>query len=245
MGALMGANSARGFSSPSLQGGGRGVGLLGVTMTDDGDLIGLDDLPDEARAAVDAAERAVAEVRDRADREAARLRADAERECDAIRVRTEAELAAVQQEATRELAPLVRGLLDQLRELQQRYAREGLLDEALAIRARVRRLRGDLLGVRPDPGNLTEFTPGDAGRTFLIEVTGRTDGSVWGTDVYTADSRLAAVAVHAGVVRAGERGLVRVVILDGADLVYAGSDRNEVGSFDYANYPVAFRVERV
>ncbi len=214
-------------------------------MSDDNDLIGLDDLPDEARSVVDAAERAVAEVRERADHEATEIRLAAERECDVIRARAETELAAVQHATTRELAPLVRELLDQLRELQQRYTREGLLDEALAIRARVRQLRGDLLGVRSDPGNLTEFTPADAGRTLLVEVTGRTDGSVWGTDTYTSDSRLATVAVHAGLVRTGERGLVRVVILDGAGLVYAGSHRNEVISFDYANYPVAYRVERV
>lgn len=214
-------------------------------MSDDNDLISSDDLPDEARGVVDAAERAVAEVRERADRDAAQIRAAAERECDAVRARAEAELAAVQHATTRELAPLVRVLLDQLRELQQRYAREGLLDEALAIRDRVRQLRGDLLGVRPDPGNLTEFTPADAGRTLLVEVTGRTDGSVWGTDTYTSDSRLATVAVHAGVVRAGERGLVRVVLLDGAGRVFTGSERNEVQSFDYANYPVAYRIERV
>ncbi len=214
-------------------------------MSDDSDLLGLDDLPDEARSAVDAAERAVAEVRERADYESAQIRAAAERECDAIRARAEAELAAVQHATTRELAPLVRGLLDQLREFQQRYAREGLLDEALAIRARVRQLRGDLLGVRPDPGTLTEFTPSDIGRTVLIEVTGRTDGNVWGTDVYTADSRLASAVVHAGVVRAGERGLVRVTILDGADLGYTGSARNDIISFDYATYPIGYRVERV
>jgi hypothetical protein len=214
-------------------------------MSADADLIGLDDLPDEARAAVDAAERAVAAVRERAEREAAAVRDAAERECDAIRSRAEAELAAVQQNTTRELAPLVRGLLERLRELQQRYAREGLLDEALAIRARVRQLRGDLLGVRSDPGNLTEFTAADAGRTALFEVVGRTDGSVWGTDAYTADSRLATAAVHAGAVREGERGLVRVTVLDGADREYVGSPRNGVASFDYANYPVAYRVERV
>jgi len=214
-------------------------------MSDENDLIGLDDLPEDARNVVDTAERAVTEVRERAEREAAEIRHAAERECDAIRARTETELAAVQQTATRELAPLVRGLLDQLRELQQRYAREGLLDEALAIRARVRQLRGDLLGVRPDPGNLTEYTPGDAGRTFLLEVVGRTDGSVWGTDVYTADSRLATAAVHAGAVRAAERGLVRVTILDGAAITYTGSAQNDVITFDYANYPVAYRIERV
>jgi hypothetical protein len=214
-------------------------------MSTDTDLIGLDDLPDDARAVVDTAERAVTEVRERAERAAAVIREAAERECEAIRARVEQELAAVQQNTTRELAPLVRGLLEQLRELQQRYTREGLLDEALAIRARVRQLRGDLLGVRPDPGTLTEFSAEDAGRTVLFEVLGRADGSAWGTDVYTSDSRLATAAVHVGAVREGERGLVRVVIVDGADLAYVGSDRNGVASFDYANYPVAYRVERV
>jgi hypothetical protein len=214
-------------------------------MSTDTDLISLDDLPDDARSVVDTAERAVSEVRERAEREATAIREAAERECEAIRARAETELAAVQQHTTRELAPLVRALLDQLRELQQRYTREGLLDEALAIRARVRQLRGDLLGVRPDPGTLTEFTAADTGRTALIEVTGRSDGSVWGTDVYTADSRLATAAVHVGAVREGERGLVRVVIVDGTEITYAGSDRNGVATFDYANYPVAYRVERV
>lgn len=214
-------------------------------MSTDMDLIGLDDLPHDARAVVDAAEKAVAGVRERAEREAAGIREAAERECEAIRARAEQELAAVQQKTTRELAPLVRELLEQLRELQQRYTREGLLDEALAIRGRVRQLRGDLLGVRPDPGTLAEFSAEDAGRTVLFEVVGRADGSAWGTDVYTSDSRLATAAVHVGAVREGERGLVRVIIIDGAELAYVGSDRNGVATFDYANYPVAYRVERV
>lgn len=214
-------------------------------MSDEVDMIGLDDLPDDARAVVDGAERDIAAVRDRADRDARAIRDAADRECEAIRARAEAELAAVQQTATRDLAPLVRTMLDQLRALQQRYARDGLLDEALAIRARVRQLRGDLLGVRQDPGTLTEFRAADAGRTALIEVVGRTDGSVWGTDVYTADSRLAVAAVHAGVVRDGERGLVRVVVVDGATQGYFGSERNGVLTFDYATYPVAYRVEKV
>jgi hypothetical protein len=217
----------------------------GTPMMVDPDLISLDELPDDARAVIDEAERAVAAVRERADQRADAIRAAAEEECAAVTARADAEVAAVQQEATRELAPLVRQLVESLRGLQERYAREGKLDEALAIRARVRQLRGDLLGVRPDPGNLTEFGPEDFGRGFLFEVTGRTDGSVWGTDAYTADSRLGAAAVHAGAVRAGEKGLVRVTVLDGERLDYLGTARNGVTTFDYGHYPTAYRVERV
>jgi len=96
-----------------------------------------------------------------------------------------------------------------------------------------------------EPARTFEFTVAEAGRTVLIEVVGRTDGSLWGTDIYTADSRLATAAVHAGAVREGERGLVRVTIVDSAEETFAGSQRNGVQSFDYANYPVGYRVERV
>jgi hypothetical protein len=214
-------------------------------MNMDPDLISLDELPDDARAAIDEAERAVTAIRERAEQRAAAIREVADREGEAVRERAEAEVEAVQQEATRELAPLVRRLVDSLRGMQERYTRDGKLDEALAIRARVRQLRGDLLGVRVDPGNLTELGPDHFGRSFLFEVTGRSDGTVWGSDAYTADSRLAVAAVHAGAVRVGERGLVRVTLLDGAGREFVGSTRNGVTSFDYATYPVAYRVERV
>src|SRR4029078_2690572 len=115
-----------------------------------------------------------------------------------IQERTAAAIATIEQAATRELAPIVRELVESLRRMQEGYARDGKLDEALAIRARVRQLRGDLLGVRTDPGNLTEFTVAAIGRILLFEITGRPEGSVWGTDIYTTDSRLAAAAVHAG-----------------------------------------------
>lgn len=214
-------------------------------MSADADLMSLDELPDDARALIAEAERAIEEIRDRTARRAAELRAEAERECEAIRDRAEAEAARAEQAGTRELAPLVRNLVDSLRRTQEAYTRDGKLDEALAIRARVRQLRGDLLGVRPDPGNLTEFTAADAGRSLLFEVVGRAEGSVWGTDVYTADSRLAAAAVHAGVVREGERGLVRATVLDGDGRNYEGSTRHGVTTYDYGAYPTAYRVERV
>jgi hypothetical protein len=214
-------------------------------MSTDSDLTALDELPDDAQAVVAGAERAVAAVRDRADEQVRAIRQAADEECAAIRARAEADTAEVQHETTRELAPLVRELVETLRGLQERYARDGKLDEALAIRARVRQLRADLLGVRADPGNLAQLGAGDFGRPLLFEVVGRTDGSVWGTDVYTADSRLAAAAVHAGVVRDGERGLVRARLDPGDGTEFVGSVRNGVTSFDFANYPVAMRLERV
>jgi hypothetical protein len=209
------------------------------------DLTTLDELPEDARELIARAERSIAAIRERADRQAIDLRDEADRDCAAIQERTDAAVARIEQAATRELAPLVRELVDSLRKMQEVYARDGKLDEALAIRSRVRQLRGDLLGIRPDPGNLTEFTIDDVGRVLLFEVTGRPDGSVWGTDAYTGDSRLAAAAIHAGVLREGERGLVRVVLLDGDGLNYEGSTQHGVQTYDYGNYPLAYRVERV
>src|SRR5205823_4787332 len=58
---------------------------------------------------------------------------------------------------------------------------------------------------RPDPGDLRGWE-GAVGSEPLFRVTGRTDGSIYGTDVYTSDSKLATAAVHAGVLRAGETG---------------------------------------
>lgn len=61
------------------------------------------------------------------------------------------------------------------------------------------------------------------------------DGTVWGTDVYTADSSLCQAALHAGAVsRSG--GTLTVVYLPGRQL-YAGSRRNGVASHDYGAYP--------
>lgn len=83
----------------------------------------------------------------------------------------------------------------------------------------------------PDPGNLTAFR-GRNDETFLFDVTGTTNGSVWGSGPYTDDSNLAAAAVHAGALKAGERGLVAVKILPEMSS-YVGSDNNGVVTNDY------------
>jgi hypothetical protein len=85
--------------------------------------------------------------------------------------------------------------------------------------------------------------PNDVGRTYTFRVTGSADGSVWGTDTYTADSALAAAAVHAGVLRVGETGLVRVRMVAGLS-AYSGSSRNGVTSGSWDAYPSAYTVSR-
>jgi len=93
----------------------------------------------------------------------------------------------------------------------------------------------------PDPGNLTNLT-GEPGKRMAFKVTGSLAGQVWGTDIYTADSPLAAVAVHAGVVRPGQTGVLRLVIL-GPHPAFKGSTRNGVTTAAYGHYQ-GFQVLR-
>lgn len=95
-------------------------------------------------------------------------------------------------------------------------------------------------GALPDPGNLIDYRGRD-GEVIAFEVTGDAIGSVWGTDVYTDDSDLSAVAVHAGVLEDGETGTVMVEILPGEES-YTGSTRNGVESWDYPEWSGSYAV---
>ena len=94
--------------------------------------------------------------------------------------------------------------------------------------------------VLADPGDLSGYR-GQNGTVLTFEVTGDASGAVWGSDVYTDDSRLSSAAVHAGVLQPGEAGLVRVEILAGQES-YEGSTRNGVASGSYARWEGSFRV---
>lgn len=105
----------------------------------------------------------------------------------------------------------------------------------------------------PDPGNLSQFQ-GQIGKTLIFRVgpgaagmfgggPGLVNGAVWGTDVYTLDSSLASAAVHAGALRAGQTGIVRVEIL-GPQGNFQGSMRNGVSSSPWGQFPGAFKFKR-
>jgi hypothetical protein len=82
------------------------------------------------------------------------------------------------------------------------------------------------------------------GATYYFRVTGVAEGPVWGTDIYTGDSALAVAAVHAGAVKAGETGIIKVTVV--APLPqYQGSVRNGVTSHEFGRFGTAYRVARV
>jgi hypothetical protein len=81
------------------------------------------------------------------------------------------------------------------------------------------------------------------GTTIDMQVTGAASGPIWGSDFYTDDSSIAVAAVHAGVLKPGETGVVRVTIGRARDS-YAGSERNGVRTSPYGKFEGTFRVER-
>lgn len=82
------------------------------------------------------------------------------------------------------------------------------------------------------------------GHTFYFRVRGEETGRVWGTDVYTGDSALAAAALHAGALKLGETGVVKVTVVAPLQQ-YRGSVRNGITSLGYGPYRTAYRVEPV
>jgi hypothetical protein len=109
--------------------------------------------------------------------------------------------------------------------------------------------------VMPDPGNLVAFQ-NEVGKSYFFRVTGAgpaaalprgmmmLGGVVYGTDVYTIDSTLALAAVHAGVLKPGETGVVKVT-LTGPQASFAGTLRNGISSFAYGPYTSSFKVNKV
>jgi hypothetical protein len=126
--------------------------------------------------------------------------------------------------------------------------------------------------VTPAPVNM-EAMQNQIGKTFVFQVTGAVGngaqagmppggmvvrraapggmvlqgavpgGSVWGTDVYTADSALALAAVHAGLLKPGQTGVIKVKMVP-SPLTFQGSTRNGVTSEPFGAFPAAYRLSK-
>jgi hypothetical protein len=197
------------------------------------DLLYDEDLPADARELIHAVEKEVEQLQAKAERDVARIRKKAEEDTQKAQ--------ATRDEAVRELQS---ALAQQLKPLQDAYAREGQLDEALAIRAQIRRLRPGVSGVEPAP-DILECRAEDVGKSFLFEMVGTSRGPLWGTDIYTADSSPVTAAVHAGVLKRGERAVIKVTVLDTRDRIsFEGSLRNGVQSDPWGVWDYGFQVAR-
>ena len=91
----------------------------------------------------------------------------------------------------------------------------------------------------PGPRDLEAYR-NRVGQTVRFQVTGTTTGGVYGTGVYADDSHLSTAAVHAGVLRAGQSGVVTVEILRGRDS-YTGSTANGVTSRNWSRWGGSYR----
>jgi len=125
-----------------------------------------------------------------------------------------------------------------IQELVAYFERRGRL-----TRTQIRKLLDQGLLAGDAPPNMVNLCD-QVGATYYFRVTGEASGSLWGTDVYTGDSALAAAAVHAGLVKAGETAVVRVIV-EQPRSQYQGSVRNGVTSQEYGQYGTAYRLAAV
>jgi hypothetical protein len=116
------------------------------------------------------------------------------------------------------------------------------LADALSLRSRAAQPEQELVAVEDGPDNLANLQD-QVGKSYLFRVTGAANGPLWGTGTYTSDSALAAAAVHAGVLRVGQTGVVKVTIVAPLE-AYQGSTSNGITSAPYGPWPGAYRVER-
>ena len=136
-------------------------------------------------------------------------------------------------------------LIEQLLMLQDMYLANKRPDDSAAVRTQIRLLR-QVTGLpddgpRPDVVNMANYRD-RVGQTFMFTITGSADQLVWGSGVYTDDTPLEGAAVHAGVLRSGQTGPVRVTVLSGM-AQYIGSKRNGIESASFGAAGGSYRIE--
>ena len=83
----------------------------------------------------------------------------------------------------------------------------------------------------------------EIGKTLKFKCpAGGRESSVWGTDIYTADSSICNAAVHAGKLKMETGGSVTIELRSG-ESAYKGSTRNGIKTNDYEKYGSSFIVK--
>ncbi|HZY90607.1 MAG TPA: LCCL domain-containing protein [Gemmataceae bacterium] len=135
--------------------------------------------------------------------------------------------------AGRIAAPALKAHTTQFGEVQLK------LSDLLALRSLALEPETEAVAAIPDPGNMMTLQ-NQIGKVFHIRTVGGM-GPLWGTDVYTTDSSVGAAAVHAGVLKLGQAGVVKVRVIVPPP-AFVGSTRNGMSSAPFAAFPGAFQV---
>lgn len=155
----------------------------------------------------------------------------------------DADVEAIQKKAEADIKKRRDELVAKLSELQQTLAKSGKADEAKLVAAKIGLITLGATATIPDPGTFATYAA-NIGKVYAVETTGAAFGFIWGTDVYTGDSTLAVAAVHAGALKVGEKGVVKVTIVPSPPM-HTGSTRNGITSQNWIlGFPCSYKVEK-
>jgi hypothetical protein len=87
--------------------------------------------------------------------------------------------------------------------------------------------------------DMTAYTTSDIGKIYKMTITGASGGG-WGTDIYTNDSYIPAMAVHAGVIAIGQTKEVYIKIVEGLN-DYPSSTRNGITTMAWGSWGLSYQ----
>jgi len=87
--------------------------------------------------------------------------------------------------------------------------------------------------------DMQSYSSADIGKIFKMTITGASGGG-WGTDIYTSDSYIAAMAVHAGVITIGQTKDVYIKIVEGLNS-YPGTTRNGITTSEWGGWGLSYQ----
>ena len=87
--------------------------------------------------------------------------------------------------------------------------------------------------------DMTQFTSADIGKIYKLTTTGASGGG-WGTDIYTSDSYIPAMAVHAGVLTIGQTKEIYIKVVQGQNN-YTASTRNGITTSDWGGWDLSYQ----
>jgi hypothetical protein len=100
----------------------------------------------------------------------------------------------------------------------------------------------DVKNILPDPGNMKNYEA-QIGKSFTVRITGNPSGSCYGTDVYTTDTTVATAAVHMGLLKPGESGVLIATMVPSPPS-FLSTTKNGVSSSGWTVYPAAYTLRK-